>query len=527
MLLAQASSQEERRTLARTLYRAKRKWLRSQANQRFAPHAMQLGRSDRSRIGGVQWVFYLEGGKTYDVAEWSRSLQHHYSSLYKSQLEDAEQKLARLHSLESACYLDHQAGIHEWIHLPTSVLLDSRHEMAAGKASGPDGVVYEMLSYLELGALETVRVAFENRINCQGGSTSSVIDWLRILVYNIPKCTRAYNMSKWRPLSMTCALSKWYLSCLCHVLKEHSMTPTCDQYGFTPGCQPMQVTEMTRLILERATEWKRPVWICQGDVARAFDHLEHPLVDEALCSRQVPRCLRAALLRELCNITLDVHLQEAYAEGIGLSKGSEQGSTETPWTWNALLDFLLAPTIQRWMSDSLGFCLHDGLPNLSHAIWADDLTWVATSWGEAQSMPQDLTSALGAGYCSWKPDSLAFIASPAAREAMAEMGAPEFLTTEGLGGTRFTFPLVSQMPLLGVLLDGQGSTNTSLEHRTTASQAHLHARKAQLCCKLVPLPKRLARLYATVIQSLLWGSGGWTLTRGFLRRHEAVEMSLL
>ena len=83
------------------------------------------------------------------------------------------------------------------------------------------------------------------------------------------------------------------------------------------------------------------------------------------------------------------------------------------------------------------------------------------------------------------------------------------------------------MPLLGVLLDGQGSTNTSLEHRVTASQAHFHARKAQLCCKLVPLPKRLARLYATVIQSLLWGSGGWTLTRGLLRRPAAVEMSFL
>eukprot|EP00972_Heterocapsa_arctica_P058848 8672943-Heterocapsa_arctica.AAC.1 len=87
--------------------------------------------------------------------------------------------------------------------------------------------------------------------------------------------------------------------------------------------------------------------------------MEHPVVDEALCSRQVPRCLRAALLRELCEITLDVHLQEAYAEGIGLGKGGKQGSTDTPWVWNALLDFLLAPVIQDWIRDSLGFCLQD------------------------------------------------------------------------------------------------------------------------------------------------------------------------
>ena len=425
-------------------------------------------------------MFSLEGGKSYDVADWSRSVKHRYSSLYKSRLEDSEQKLNRLHSLETACALDHQAGNHEWIHLPLSVLLDTRHKMAAGKASGPDGVVYEMLSYFELQSLEIVREAFGNRINCCTGATDSVTDWLRILVFNIPKCARAHQISNWRPLSMTCALSKWYLSCLCHVLQEHSSPPTCDQYGFTPGCQPMQVTEIARLTLERANEWDLPVWIFKGDVSRAFDHMEHPVIDKALCARHVPRCLRAALLRELCEITLDVHLQEAFAEGIGLSKGGKQGSTDTPWTWTTLLDYLLCPAIQSWVRDSLGFNLTDGLPCLSHAIWADDLIWIATSWQDAQRMSQDLTSALASGFLSWKPDSLAFLANPAALKEMAGVGSPSALTTTGADGVSYSFPLVSQMPILGILLDNRGSTHTSLEHRITASQAHFHARKAQL-----------------------------------------------
>eukprot|EP00972_Heterocapsa_arctica_P052415 7712468-Heterocapsa_arctica.AAC.1 len=104
---------------------------------------------------------------------------------------------------------------------------------------------------------------------------------------------------------------------------------------------------------------------------------------------------------------------------------------------------------------------------------------------------------------------------------MQRVGAPVTLTVQGLDGTTFSFPLVSQMPLLGVLFDNRGTTNTSVEHRVTAAQVHFHARKTQLCCKRVALPKRFARLYVIVMQSLLWGSGGWTLTRGLLSRLEA------
>eukprot|EP00972_Heterocapsa_arctica_P105429 15535516-Heterocapsa_arctica.AAC.1 len=80
--------------------------------------------------------------------------------------------------------------------------------MGKGKASGPDGVVYEMLSYFDLEALETIRIAFENRFNCSAGSTASVPDWLRIIVFNIPKSAHAHKITNWRPLSLTCALSK-------------------------------------------------------------------------------------------------------------------------------------------------------------------------------------------------------------------------------------------------------------------------------------------------------------------------------
>eukprot|EP00972_Heterocapsa_arctica_P008720 1278474-Heterocapsa_arctica.AAC.1 len=222
-------------------------------------------------------MYTVEGNKSHDVSDWSRTVEFHYSSLYKYRLENAEQKLERLHSLESACLRDHQAGSHKWIDLHISVLLDTRHKMGKGKASGPDGVVYEMLSYFDLDALETIRTAFESRFNCLPGSTACVDDWLRITVFNIPKSAHAHKIANWRPLSLTCALSKWYLSCLCHVLKEHAAKPTCDQYGFNPGCQPMQVTEMTRMVLERASEWNLPVWVFKGDVSRAFDNMEHPV----------------------------------------------------------------------------------------------------------------------------------------------------------------------------------------------------------------------------------------------------------
>ena len=92
-----------------------------------------------------------------------------------------------------------------------------------------------------------------------------------------------------------------------------------------------------------------PLFIGRGDVSKAVDELEHPLLDAALAHRQAPLALRAATLRELVGIALEIHLQGVVTDPVPLGKGGKQGGPDTPADWNYLLDFALKDAVTDWL----------------------------------------------------------------------------------------------------------------------------------------------------------------------------------
>ena len=94
-------------------------------------------------------------------------------------------------------------------------------------------------------------------------------------------------------------------------------------------------------------------------------------------------------------------------------------------------------------------------------------------------------------------------------------------------GAPLWFERAEAMPCLGVLLTPTGDILLAMEHRFTAGSHHQYARQHQLACRGAPKRLRLGRLYSTVASSILWGSGGWTLTAALVSRPESLELSLL
>eukprot|EP00972_Heterocapsa_arctica_P102364 15081771-Heterocapsa_arctica.AAC.1 len=75
----------------------------------------------------------------------------------------------------------------------------------------------------------------------------------------------------------------------------------------------MGISELIRMLLQKSEEWSLPLFIGEGDVSKAFDSIEHPYLDDALASRKVPVCLRAATLRKLVSASMKINLQGAIA----------------------------------------------------------------------------------------------------------------------------------------------------------------------------------------------------------------------
>ena len=231
--------------------------------------------------------------------------------------------------------------------------------MSLNKQCGLDQIVSEMFGYFDLDLLETIRSAFEKRLNSDPGHTGPVPEWDTIVVQLIPKTLAAHFLTLWRPISLVSAFAKWYLSCLVFLLRSHTSPARCRLLGFEPGRQTMECSEFIRLLFQKCSEWGRPLYLGRGDAHKAFDSMEHPRLDQALKARGAPLCLRAATLRELVGVTLQMNLQGTSVPPLPLGKGGKQGASDTPCTWNFLLDDILADTIRSWADRCFGVALED------------------------------------------------------------------------------------------------------------------------------------------------------------------------
>ena len=201
--------------------------------------------------------------------------------------------------------------------------------MALNKQCGLDKIVAEMFGYFDLDLLETIRSAFEKRLNADPGHTGPVPEWDTIVVQLTPKTLAAHFLILWRPISLVSAFSNWYLSWLVFLLRSHSSPASCRLLGFEPGRQTMECSEFIRLLFQNALNgWGRPLYLGRGDAHKAFDSMEHPRLDQALKARDTPLCLRAAT-RELVGVTLQMNLQGT-ATPLPLGKAGKQGASDTP-----------------------------------------------------------------------------------------------------------------------------------------------------------------------------------------------------
>ena len=125
-------------------------------------------------------------------------------------------------------------------------------------------------------------------------------------------------------------------------------------------------------------------------MSKAFDELEHPLLDQALTHRDAPLALWAGTLRELIEVALEIHLQGVVTDPFCLSRGGKQGGPDTPADYSFLLDFALKDVVRDWLRAGWGPDLGDGSP-ISHAVWAYDIFLFAVSPAQIAAIAQDPT----------------------------------------------------------------------------------------------------------------------------------------
>lgn len=96
--------------------------------------------------------------------------------------------------------------------IPLWMMLQTRakHSNSPDGAPGADGITWRCLASFLVRLVDTLRKAFNDRINAKVSHRGPVKQWAEVIVRLIPKVHRPDEVKDWRPISLSSCLQKWF-----------------------------------------------------------------------------------------------------------------------------------------------------------------------------------------------------------------------------------------------------------------------------------------------------------------------------
>ena len=255
---------------------------------------------------------------------------------------------------------------------------------------------------------------------------------------------------------------------------------------------------------ELSKEWGRPLFVAQLDLKKAFDKAKHSAISDALLSKGVS-LHHVAILNSLWSQSSMLfklgHLRAARA--VKAHRGVPQGAPESPLVFTMLVDEILGPLISKWTEQGLGWALDQVL--MTCLAYADDVLLFADSLEKLECMFNDCCVSfdragltVGAEKTHWSSTAVSLGVSMRAGEH------------DVLWERTLTF--------VGCELEPSGHSGAALAHRIVKANGVFSAWRSILLNPKIPLRTRAAAFGISVVSSLLWQAGNWTLTESELSK---------
>ncbi len=128
-------------------------------------------------------------------------------------------------------------------------------------APGLEGVHTRLLRLLDDDTLDVLAFAFAARLSGCPGHVAPVQDWLKTLLWGVPKGKgQGRHTKEWRGISVVAALSKVYENVLFRILEERHLAVLHPALlGYRKGRQTLDLTEFLRIAAGNSLEWNEPL----------------------------------------------------------------------------------------------------------------------------------------------------------------------------------------------------------------------------------------------------------------------------
>jgi hypothetical protein len=232
------------------LHREKKRIKQARSLDHFLKSALHDPRE--SKITKLQPI-ECSGGLSFDPNEWKEAFTSYYRELFADVSNETPVQDARLAALKAEARHESHIPVPQFlIHEVLSSAIRTR-----SKAPGFDKITWGILAHLPPSALGVLRRLVECRLNACDGHDKIVDGWCDVLVQLIPKLKSSPSVKNWRPIALCSILQKLYTAVLTRLSKYYCSPVSPEQAGFTENRQVMEITECTRLLLQKAYTWSR------------------------------------------------------------------------------------------------------------------------------------------------------------------------------------------------------------------------------------------------------------------------------
>ncbi|TKR73706.1 hypothetical protein L596_010397 [Steinernema carpocapsae] len=311
-----------------------------------------------------------EGRLCNTEEEMQRAVQVFYNNLYASRIQVEGDATPEEEEDDYPAFL--QAEIEE-----------AMRQMKTGRSPGQDRVTTEMLKLAKSRILPQL-TAILNQCLRNGEVPAEMADSRTILLF---KKGDHLDLKNYRPISLLPTIYK-VLSRVISARIDRTLDEAqpIEQAGFRKNCSTAEHLQAVNQLLEKAREYRVPIFMVFIDFEKAFDSVESNAIWNAAQRQGVhPKLLK--LLRNIYSqATSKIQVGRAQVQ-IEIQRGVRQGDTISPKLFNAALEETFKEL--RWEDRGLNI---NGR-RISNLRFADDIVLIADTEEELQLMVTELQEA--------------------------------------------------------------------------------------------------------------------------------------
>ncbi|KAL1446457.1 hypothetical protein WDU94_005636 [Cyamophila willieti] len=376
------------------------------------------------------------------------------------------------------------------------------------KAPGVDEVQGDVLKLIEGDNVNLIVKLFNNIYN----TAEFPEEWLLSTFVPIPKKPTAKRCQEYRTIALMSHMLKVFLKIIhsrIFLKLEDNISST--QFGFRNGFGTREALLCLNVLVQKARDLKKNVYLCFIDFEKAFDRVSHVKLLETLKETTLDdkdiRIIGNLYWQQKGNVRIEGKTSDA----VEIRQGVRQGCILSPVLFNTYSESLFKEALDG-AAEEEGIQIGD--QHVTNVRYADDTVLIANTPQQLQNLIERVTRS---------SENYNMKLNTSKTKIMIVKKTP--------GTCRFVFnvegaPLeqVSSYKYLGTYINQDWGHTHEIKIRIEMARTSFNRMRSVLCNMHLNINTRIRILKCYVFSVLLYGVEVWTLTKETLNRLESFEM---